>query len=89
MWFFFWAIYPLAYPRDFIIYLMLSLYNYLCCFLSIVGAAILEILVSDPSMRARLRAGLKLQRGERKEPTSKTSKEAGKSAKKEEKLPLW
>lgn len=89
LWSFFWAIYPLAFPRDFILYLMLSLLNWLYLGLSIIGAVILEILITDSNMRKRLRDGLKFARAPM-EPTSKTSKKPRKSAKKEEeKLPLY
>jgi uncharacterized membrane protein len=82
LWFFFWAIYPLAWVANGepIYYIMLSLSNWLCMILSIFAAVVLKALLLDSKMRPKLRV-LKLKREEKQE---KPKQEAVNPAKKQE-----
>lgn len=81
--FFFWAIFPLAWTRPFDLYIMLSLFNWLCFMLSVFGAILLEMLITYPDLRKKL---THLERGITKE---KKTEEVAAKPKKEQDLPIF
>jgi len=86
IWYFFWAIYPLATNPyllqgfDPVFYIMLSLFNWLCFIITLLGAAAIELLISNPQLRKNL---LHIERGK-----PKTTEESPKEQK-EKKLPVY
>ena len=88
IWYFVWAIYPLATSPylqegfDLAFYIMLSMFNWLCFVLSLLGAIAIEMIIADPAMRKNL---LRLER----KATHPLSSTADKTEKKEEKIPLY
>jgi hypothetical protein len=85
VWCFVWAIYPLAWEenRQPIYYLMLSLYNWLCFIITLIGAVVIEMIIAHPELRRSL---THIERGK---PKQQKIGEKGKERKKEKKLPLY
>jgi hypothetical protein len=80
--FLFWAIFPLAWNRPFDLYIMVSLFNWLCFILSLFGAILLEMLMAYPDLRKNL---THFERGITQK--KKTTAEA--KPQKEEELPIF
>lgn len=89
IWFFVWAIYPLATSPyllqgfDILFYLMLSLKNWLLFLVSLLGAVVIEMLIANPELRRSL---MHIERGAH---PSVSSGDKSQSKKKEEKMPLY
>lgn len=88
IWYFIWAIYPLATDPyllqgfDLVFYIMLSLFNWLCFIITLLGAVAIEMIIANPELRHSL---THLERGKpRKREEGKPEKEQ-----KKEKLPLF
>jgi len=74
LWYFIWAIYPLATSPylqtvgfDPLFYLMASLFNWICFVVSLLAAVALEIFIDNPQLRKNL---FHLDRGKHKEKSS-------------------
>lgn len=88
-WFFFKAVYPLyAYPWiDPVIYIMLTLFDWICLTLTLFAAASLDLMIMSLGLRQFL-GSLRLRRSVTHTTTS-TAEGQPQRKKKEEKMPLY
>jgi len=87
-WFFFKAVYPLyAYPWiDPVIYIMLTLFDWICLTLTLFAAASLDLMIMSLGLRQFL-GSLRLRRDTHT--TASTADKSQPQKKKEEKIPLY
>jgi hypothetical protein len=87
IWFFFWAIYPLATSPyllqgfDLLFYLMLSLFNWILFVVSLMAAVVCEMMIANPNLR---RALTHIERGKSRQGVAQKPE-----GEKEKKLPLY